>query len=343
VSIYDCGKLETDDFKRMFAITPNLQNLTLENCGQLKDEVIDYILERDIPLRTMKLEAPNLVNDAKWREFFTKAGGRLETLKLTWLDYAMDDETVGYLVRGCPNLRYLKLKKCFRLGDDSLEILGQLQKLEHLSLESIEDADDMKLNKLVKSVGSNLRSLALQKFGNADDCTLEYIHDNCNKLRKLRFTENEICTDTAFAALFTKWINPPLLSVNLADNRDIDHRVPDGPEDPVGFASSGLKALMEHSGSKIERLILKSCRHISHGALLEVFDGIKQYPHLREIDLSFVPQLDTVAVAGLIKSCPTIQRITAFGCFDVKDVEVPVGVALIGLPNAHESTVHEGR
>ena len=63
---------------------------------------------------------------------------------------------------------------------------------------------------------------------------------------------------------------------------------------------------------------------------------------LREMDISFQTKVDTSVVAGVFQSCPSMKKLTAFGCFNVMDVIVPKGVALIGVPNAQDSIVQEG-
>ena len=327
---------------KIFSIIPKVKRLNLRNAGQFKDEVLDYMLERNVPIQHLQLEAANLVTDVKWREYFAKAGYRLESLKLSWLDYSMDDESISHLVNGCPKLKRLKLKKCFRIGDASLEALTQLGHLEYLSLQFIMPTTMESLRKLVCWVGKNLRTLSLEKFDNADDEVLAAIHSTCTSLSKLRFCENDYCTDRAFCALFTEWHNPPLSHVDLSSNRDLDYTRPNGPEDPIGLASEGLKALMAHSGSKLERLDISSCRHITQETFAEVFDGVKQYPFLKDINISFLTKIDTVIVAGMFRSCPAMAKVTAFGCFNVVDIIVPPGVALVGVPNALESIVQEG-
>jgi DNA repair protein RAD7 len=67
-----------------------------------------------------------------------------------------------------------------------------------------------------------------------------------------------------------------------------------------------------------------------------VFDGSKQYPHLREINVSFCPVVDTQIIAGMFRSCPSITKVVTFGCFQVEDVQVPKGIVLIGAPKAQD-------
>jgi DNA repair protein RAD7 len=327
---------------RIFAVVPKVTSLNLRNAGQLKDEVMDYILERKVPLVHLQLDAANLISDAKWREFFEKSGKTLRSLKVSWLDNSFDDETVGHMVRGCPNLRRFKMKKCFKPGDASLEALAGLGHLEHLSLRFTAPTTGPALLSLVRSVGPNLVTLSLEGFENADDGVLSEIHASCRKLAKLRFTDNDYCTDAALTALFTDWANPPLSFLDLSKTRDLDYSNPGGPEQPVGLASNGFKALMAHSGSRLEHLDISSCRHIAYGALADVFDGKRQYPQLKRINLSFLTTIDGFVGTGLFRSCPALQQVTVFGCFAMDRVAVPAGVALIGVPNAHESIVQEG-
>ena len=307
---------------------PTLQHLNLRNAGQFKDEVIDYIIDRDVPVKTLQLEAANLVSNEKWVEFFTKCGHCLESLQLSWLDYSMDDDTFIALVRSCPNLKRLKLKKCFRLGDPALGVIAELTTLDHLSLRFPLPTSADALANVVSSVGSKLRTLSLENFIDADDNVLSTIHSNCLQLSKLRFTENDFCSNAGFASLFTNWSNPPLTFIDFSSNRSVDYSAPDGPEDPVGLASAGFEALMVHSGSRLERLDISSCRHITRETFSKIFDGKSQYPYLKDINISFLTKIDTSIVAGMFRSCPELIKVTAFGCFNVNDVAVPKGVAL---------------
>lgn len=335
-------ELETDDYIKIFSIVPRVQTLNLRNSGQFKDEVIDYILERNIPIQHLQLAAPNLVSDAKWQEFFRRRGSHLDSLKLSGLDYAMDDHTVSQMVEHCPNLRRLKLKECFKVGDPSLDAISRMKKLEHLSLRLKLPTSASSLASLIAQIGYSLRTLSLERFDNADDSVLKTIHTTCNQLSKLRFTLNDFCTDAGFVSLFSDWSNPPLAFADLSSNRDLDYANPDGPTDAIGLASNGFRALIKHSGSRLERLDISSCRHITYEAFSEIFDGATQYPYLRDMNISFLTRVDTPILAGVFRSCPQLTKVTAFGCFNIRDVEVPAGLALIGVPNAQDSIVQGG-
>lgn len=288
------------------------------------------------------MEAANLISNEKWVEFFEHCGTGLKSLKLSWLDYTMDDHTFMHLIRNCPNLNRLKMTKCFRLGDPSLGAISELKQLEHLSLKFPSPTSSVALADLIAMVGSQLRTLSLENFDDADDNVLGTIRSTCNRLNKLRFTENDVCTDAGFTSLFTDWPNPPLSFIDFSSNRSVDCSKPDGTDEPTGLATAGFIALMKHSGSVLEHLDISSCRHITYEAFSEVFDGQNQYPNLKKINITFLTNIDTTIAAGIFKCCPQLNQLTAFGCFNVTGVVVPKGVILVGIPNAQDSILQEG-
>ena len=282
------------------------------------------------------------MSDACWLELFQKAGPELETVKLSNLDSSLDDDTVTEMCKNCPGLKRLKLKQCWKTGDASLRAIGRLPNLEHLSLNFVREVSNDELKGAVESLAPKLKTLSLEGFHEADDGLLGIIHDRCRSLGKFRLTDNDLFTDAGFALLFDEWANAPLQFVDLSATRDVDYSNPDGPEEPTGLASAGFVALMKHSGSAIQQLNIASCRHVSHGAFQEVFGEGKQYPQLRELDVSFQMVLDDYLVGRILRSCPSLQRLIVFACFNVREVRVPLGVALIGGVRAQDPVVVEG-
>ena len=337
VVVHDAAYLEPEDYHQIFAVVPNMKRLVLGNACQMKDEAIDYMLERCHELRHIQLYAANLISDDMWDRMFREIGKGLEVIKLKWLDAAFEDTTVQDMVQSCPNLERVKFKLCRRIGDDAVAALAELPKLQHVSLLMNRDVSITTLGTLISQQGGQLRTLSLEKFVDADDSVLEAIHDECSELTKLRFSENDTATDCGYTALFTDWKNPPLTYVDFNSTRDVDNNNPEGPEDAIGMASSGFKAMMAHSGSSLKLLNIASCRHIELGAFMDVFNGAQTYPALEYINISFCNRVDTSVVAGIFKSCPALKRLVAFGCFDVQDVVVPRNIALIGVPRAQDA------
>ncbi|KAF1963209.1 RNI-like protein [Byssothecium circinans] len=348
VAIPEAAYLETEDFSQIFAVVPNIKKLSLRNCCQFKDENVDYMMEKAMHLTDIQLLGANLVSNDKWIDLFVNRGKDLRSLKLEWLDAAFDDQAVQALVEFCPNIERLKLERCKQIGIESIDAIARLEHLQHLTLCFHNDIPRKNILDMILSVGANLRTLCLERFVNSEDepsdDLLIAIHETCTSLSKLRFSENNECSDAGYVTLFSNWPNPPLHYIDVNSTRDVDNTAPEGPEDfPIGLASAGFAALMEHSGSKLEFLDISSCRHISQATFRSVFDPSKTYPNLREINVSFCPVVDTEVVAGIFRSCPNIKRVVTFGCFEVKDVDVPRDIVLIGAPKAQDAIEQFGQ
>lgn len=342
VIIHDAAYLEVEDYERMFSTIPRLQKLVLSNACQFKDEAADYMLDKCHDLRHLQLYAANLISEDMWHRLFREVGAKLEVVKLTWLDAAFEDLAVRDMVNHAPNLNRLKLKLCRRIGEDAVKAISELQKLQYLSLLMNKEVSTQTLVELISKRGPKLRTLSLEKFMDADDTVLGALHDYCTQLSKLRFSENDTATDAAFEALFTDWNNPALTFIDVNSTRDVDNNNSDGPEEAVGLASAGFKAMMAHSGSKLKHLDIASCRHIELSALMDVFNGAQEYPELEHINVSFCNRVDNSVVAGIFKSCPKLSKLVAFGCFQVLDIVVPRNITLIGLPKAQDAIEQYG-
>ena len=369
VNVYDCGKLETEDFERLFAHMPHLVSVNLRCAGQMKDDGLRLMIDKCNNIRHIQLGALNLISEDVWIELFHHRGAQIETLKLSELQGEFTDKAALELTQHCTNLKRLKLRGCSHLTETAVQAFSNLSKLEHLTLAIAQvDTTADTLIDLINKLGPNLKTLCLEGFDNDDDSTdddpegetngegeattekpnahdevLLAIRDNCTQLRKLRITGNSHCTDRMFAELFSTWKNKSLVHADFSECRWIDNNDPAGPQDyPVGFAYDAFEALMQHSGTTLERLDLHSCRHISHAALTEVFDGKKRYPQMRSIDLSFVSYVDEEVLAGIFRSCPQLSKLVVFACFNARGAEIPPGVAVIGLPNAQDSIVIQG-
>ena len=344
IDVYDSGKLEEEDFHRIFAHMSHLEEINLRFAGQLKDDALLYMADKCNSLKHLHLGATNLVSDRAWIQLFHQRGEQLESLKLSELNDSMRDDTVKELALHCTNLKRLKLRSCSHMSDESISALSTLTKLQHLTLRVAPETSADTLNNLISSIGPHLRTLCLEGYPEANDSTLDIIRSTCTNLRKLRFTGNNQCTDAAFVDLFTNWSNPPLSEIDFSENRDIEQDAANGDADnanadSIGFGPAAFTAMMAHSGKELGSLDLHSCRHITHAALLDVFDGQKQYPVLRSMDMSFVMMVDEVAMAGIFRSCPNLRKLVVFACFNARAARIPQGIAVIGLPNAQDSIV----
>ncbi|KAI9723865.1 MAG: hypothetical protein M1828_003984 [Chrysothrix sp. TS-e1954] len=346
VAIHDAAKLETNDFRQMFAVTPNLTKLILRNAGQLKDTVIDYIIEKTSNITFFQVYGANLVTDDTWIRFFIGYGHRLQTIKIQDCDASFTDDVVRTIADYCPNLERLKLKTCRKVTDKCIPDLAKLGKLEHLSVQFSQPTQTDLLIPLVEALGPQLKTLSLEDTSEATDPFLTSIASRCSSLSKFRITNNAAFTDRALASLFSPdTAIPPLTFLDLSSNRSCDNNNPGGPEnEPIGVNASSLLALMSHSGANLRYLDLSSCRHIPHSAFCDVFAPTQGnvYPRLETLNLSFCQSVDSSVVSGIFATCRAISKIIAFGCFSVGEVVVPRGVAVIGVPRAQDAIENVG-
>ncbi|KAI5284240.1 hypothetical protein KEM54_001497 [Ascosphaera aggregata] len=342
LDIYDCADLDPPDFRNIFISLPNIRHLNLRFAGQLKNDDLDLLITLKPQLEELQLDACNLVSTETFQRLFNSLGSNLISLKLSNLDCSLDDDTMRDLTTCCPNIQRLKLSDCWLLGDGSLQAVGNFQALRHLSLSLEKPAKASTLISTLTKIGAGLESLSLKGFGNADDRVLETVRQKCTKLVKFRFTDNSVCSDKGFTSTFNGWRNCPLRFVDFSRTRDIDNTNPDGPGEAVGLASEGFKSLMRHSGGQIERLHISACRHISYSAFLEVFNSLKKYPHLKELDISFHTVIDDVLLQKIFSSCPALVKVVAFACFNVRDAAIPAGVSYFGGLNAHKYVLESG-
>ncbi|KAL1894732.1 UV-damaged DNA-binding protein rad7 [Sporothrix stenoceras] len=336
ICVYDCGDLVENDFLRMLQSMPNLKHLRLYNAIQFKDDVMDYLLQRDVQLETLCLYGANLISATKWKAYLVERGAHLRTLQICDTDKHVTDEVIGYIKDCAPDLVRLKIRGNEQMGSAGVEHLGHLPHLQHINLMLDKPVHSDVLVKLLHRIGAGLQTLSLRGAAKVDNTVLDSLHQHARTLRKLRLTETQGCTDEGFVRLFEGWANPPLHEVDFEKNRfdEPDMAGIDDNTDGVGLCSKGFQALMLHSGSELRKLHLHACRHIGRDAFEEVFASGRQYPELRHIDVSFCGEVTDSVVRSMFQCCPNLVKLVTSGCMLVTGVQVPHGRVLVGVPNA---------
>ncbi|KAL0466968.1 hypothetical protein QR685DRAFT_534885 [Neurospora intermedia] len=336
VCIYDGAKLSADDYIRIFQTVPGLKRLKAKNAIHFKDEVMDFLVSRKTELEDLYLHGSNLIAEEKWLEFLQKKGKSLQSLRVYWTDKHFGDSALAALPSSCPSL--VRLKACHnqKITGEGINHLAQLHHLKHLSIDLRNHVHSDVYVNVLSSIGPNLETFSITREIELDNTVLDAIHNHCRSLQKLRITDSEVMTDEGFARLFTNWENKCLLFVDLQKCRQVDSANPRQNPDNIGLCDRGFKALMAHSGRKIQHLNVHGCRHISAKAFEEVFpsDGIKVYPELKNLEISFCEEVTDFIVGSIFKCCPNLHELNVFGCMKVKSVRVPKGKILVGVPNA---------
>lgn len=339
--IYDGAKIGEQELISIFQTAPKLRDFKARCVVQFKDEVMDYVLTRNIIFDKFYLHGANLLSEDKWHEFLVAKGRELKGLQVYYTDLHFGDDTIVVIQKNCPQVKKLKIENNQKLTDDGVKALADIPSLEHIGLQLLHSISPEAITHFLPAIGANLKTLSLKIVPKADDTVLAAIHDNCRSLSKLRISESEVMSDAGFTSLFTEWTNPPLLFLDLQKCRYVSASNPRNNDDNIGLCSSGFKALMAHSGRKLVNLNIHACRNISREAFEEVFGKDKSYPELRKFEISFCENVTDFVLGSIFRSCPMIQEVNVFGCMKVRDVRVPRGVILVGVPNA-QGMVTEG-
>ncbi|KAG7289609.1 hypothetical protein NEMBOFW57_005980 [Staphylotrichum longicolle] len=334
VHVYDGAKLGSDDFIRIFQTVPGLKRLKVRNGIHFKDTVLDFLMSRHIELEDLYLHGANLISQAKWIEFLQKKGRSLRSLRVYFTDKHFTDAVLAVLPTTCPSLARLKVSHNQQVTGAGVAALAKLPTLRHLSLDLRNELHSDVYVALLTSIGAGLETLSLTRVPGADNTVLDAIHTHCRALTKLRITESEEMTDAGFVRLFTGWANPGLTFVDLQKCRQLDSARPRENPDGLGLCSGGFRALMEHSGKRLRELNVHGCRHIGAGAFEEAFAPGKRYEAMEKLEISFCEEVTDFVVGSVFKSCPNLRELNVFGCMKVRDVRVPRGKILVGVPNA---------
>lgn len=338
ITVYDGAKLGPDDYIRIFQIVPTVKYLRLRNAVQFKNKVVDHLLGTTVKLESLSLHGANLIDDDMWNRYLTEKGTHLKAFKVYYTDGHFGDEQIELMTQTCTQLERLKISHNQKVTDAGIAHIANLPNLKYLTLELYETSQRSTTSEsyvaVLNSIGAGLRTFSLSAAHTVNDTVLNAIHENCQNLSKLRITDNEVLTDQGFTNLFTNWLNPPLTFVDLHKCRHIDAAEPRENPANVGLCSNGFQALMKHSGQTLRILKIHSCRHISFEAFDAVFGGEAKYPEIVEMDVSFCQSVNDFVVGCIFRSCPKLMRLKVFGNFGVRDVRIPKGRILVGVPNA---------
>ncbi|KAK4204284.1 hypothetical protein QBC40DRAFT_164958 [Triangularia verruculosa] len=335
VLVYDGAKLGSDDFYRIFHSVPGLKKLKVRNAIHFKDEVVDFLTTRNIALEDLYLHGSNLISQGKWIEYLQKKGQPLKSLRVYWTDKHFTDNVLAVIPASCPNLACLKVCHNQAVTGKGLEHIAKITTLRHLSLDLREAVHPDVYVKLLTSIGSQLETLSLTRVPELDNTVLDAIRTHCRSLKKLRITDSEIMTDAGFARLFApEWLNPGLVFLDLQKCRQLESTKPRENPDGIGLCDEGFKALMAHSGKTLQHLNVHGCRHISSQAFEEAFSADNKYENMQKMEISFCEEATDFVVGSIFRSCPGLRELNVFGCMKVKDVRVPRGKILVGVPNA---------
>ncbi|KAJ2901947.1 uncharacterized protein MKZ38_001248 [Zalerion maritima] len=335
VNIYDCSYLAAHDLISIFQKCPGLQHLRVKDAIFFNDEVMEYLIDRNLELETLSIHGANLISEDTWAKYLKTKGHALKSLKVYCTDRHFGDESLAYVRTYCKSLERLKVCNNQKVTSQGVKEVGYMTNLKHfgLHLYGNEVSSDVFVD-LVTRLGNQLITLSLKDVHTLDNTVLDAIHHHCTSLLKLRIMGSEEVSDPGFVRLFSGWKNRPLDFLDFQKCRLSDSVNPRNNTNMKGLCSDGFVAMMENSRKFIKHVDVNSCRHIGKEALEKVFEEGIEYPDLKMVELSFIEAVDDYVVGLIFKACPKLKNLAVFGCFKVRDVRVPKGRILLGVPTA---------
>ncbi|KZO92412.1 RNI-like protein [Calocera viscosa TUFC12733] len=321
LTLYDCTALESSGLIALANLNPNLVNLRLDFCGRVEATALGHWAQHLAKLKRIELLAPFLVTDKAWIKFFETVGDRLEGFLIT-NSPRFSQECVESLVKNCPKLTELRLRRIGKLEDDWLPLLHPLTQLTLLDLSdaSLGNAPisltDEPLIDLMSKVGANLEHLDLSGHELVtDDMLIRGIAPNMPKLKRLRLVELSNLTDEGVGAFFDALVATPLHWLDLSRNPEL--------------ADKALVGLLDHSGAGLAHLNMNQFKEASNEVLLQIGEKASL---LEFLDLGFCREVDDFVVKAVQDGCKGLKELKVYGCNRItEDCPKKRGVRIVGV------------
>lgn len=297
--------LHTDKMEQIGYVMPNLSTLQLSFCGRLVDSTLTAIVSRLKSLEHLILTGPFLITTQAWKSTLSTTGHRLKTFEIS--DTARwDEECSKTLVKHCPNLEVVGLKRISGLSNAMIHCLAELKHLKSLALtEPTGLLTDDYVVPILRSAGPNFEKLILDGCTELGDETFEAIVRYCPNLHHLSLCLLDKITDECAALGFNSWKkNQGLVYLNLTRC--------------VGLRDAGVQAALAHSGSTLEFLSLNSLDELTQETF-KLFEERVIGSELVELDVGFVRCVSDDVVYAISRACRelrTVKVLTRDSCSD---------------------------
>ncbi|TPX33728.1 hypothetical protein SmJEL517_g03401 [Synchytrium microbalum] len=313
-------------------------------CIRIVAENIDSVDEfgdipDDIKIKISKILSRNRTLDLRTMNLFL--GPHERTVEL--FDCSrLDEAALKGIAQLCPNVTRLNLSFCGRMtvkdeaygnlfstlgsklvelhlenaaklsevGSTVVEYLSSLVYLENLRLDALGQAvkgvSDEVLLKVIKAVGKSLKVLKIEGFPEMGDEVLEGIGAHCPLIRKLSLRGCSSLNNDAFVSFFSASnTKSPLTDLNLQRCENV--------------GDTALVALINIHGASLVSLSLNGLEELTEYSLRAI--GATCH-NLRDLDLSWVRQLDDDLFESIIDRCRNLEQVAIFGCNRLSEVSL---------------------
>ncbi|GAA5944250.1 UV-damaged DNA-binding protein RAD7 [Sporobolomyces koalae] len=331
LKLYDCTNIKDSDLATISVFCPSLEQLTLNLCGRLDDDVLEQWSKGFKQLRHLTLYAPYLVTANKWKEFFEKRqqdGLELDTFSLR-MSSRFNEVSLISLVQTNPNLSTLRLSEIGRFSGESLQYLYPLQgKLRSLDLSRLGTPQGTVLEnehviELLKGIGNELDELVLDgNFNLTDQVLIKGVKPYCPHLSKLSLSDLGEIEPYGFQVLFSD--SPVVREPSVPPQEQQDevsavstvtstegplnddtHTDPEEGNEDENNAHKVEEPFKRWTSPGLTHLNLHRCTHLTPTALVPLLTHSGST--LEHLSLHSLDELDTTFLFKLAELCPNLR------------------------------------
>uniref|UniRef100_A0A0D9WRX6 F-box domain-containing protein n=1 Tax=Leersia perrieri TaxID=77586 RepID=A0A0D9WRX6_9ORYZ len=359
VTIEACPGVADEGFKAIGRCCAKLQAVNIKNCARVGDQgVSGLVCSAAASLAKVRLQGLSITDaslavigyygkaitdltlarlPAVGERGFWVMANALGMQKLRCLNVSscpgVTDLALSSIVKYCPSLKQISLKKCSQVSDGRLKDFAESAKvLESLQIEECNKVTLVGILAFLLNCSPKFRALSLVKCnGIKDICSAPAQLPLCKSLRSLTIKDCPGFTDASLAVV--GMICPQLENVDLSGLGAVTDN---GILPLIKSSESGLvhvdlngcenvtdatvSALVKAHGSSLARLSLEGCSKITDASLFAISEGCTD---LAELDLSNCMVSD-YGVAVLASARQLKLRVLSLsGCLKVTQKSVP--------------------
>lgn len=298
--------------------TTNVRILSVENCAQLNDKGLVYLLDIAERLEVVNFSGVTQISDEGLAALF-KACQRLQAIS----------------VNNCPQLTYEVLHvgalhnkrlstlhaSCTQITDGGLSLICSALSANHmksLDLSMCRDISDFGAMSIAESC-PNLKFLNLSGLSRISDTGARAICAKCWYLESLNMEDIFLLDDDSFRYDF-KYDGRV-----QADEHMLKHLITLNLRDCVNITDRGMQGLSERS-RKIQTLILRGCDKITNLSLTHIANPYDDnYPlcdALRVLDLSHCSGVNAEGILKVLPLCGVLEELRVSGIVSINDAFV---------------------
>ncbi|KAK9268308.1 hypothetical protein L1049_000055 [Liquidambar formosana] len=379
LSIESCSKIGNEALQAIGRFCPKLQSISIKDCPLVGDHgVASLFSSATSSLTKVKIQTLNITDfslavighygkaitslilsglqNVSEKGFWVLGNAqgleRLVSLSITSCR-GITDVSLEAMGKGCPNLKYMCLRKCCFTSDDGLVAFTKAAgSLESLQMEECNRVTQSGVIGALSNCGSKLKSLALVKCMGIKDLSLDVpMLSPCKSLRSLSIRN---CPGFGSASLaMVGKLCPQLQHVDLSGL--------------YGITDAGLLPLLESCEAGLLKLNLSGCLNLTdeavlaitrlHGGTLELLnlDGCRKITDtslvaiadncllLNDLDVSHCTITDSGVAALSSGEQLNLQILSLSGCSKVSNKSMPflrkLGKTLVGLNLQHCNSI----